>query len=197
MTDVIEAHIKNARITPWSGSAVVQEVMGMKAGPVRRLLKDLVGDPIEAPSDHIVARLVTAKLVMVEFNHRKSCLTADLEDREAPINPKLMKGKEWTSLLPFNLQDYQEALEYANQNAVHYRGIEPEGEEGEEQPTRGRKGGTFAKVQEYMLDNPETFDKANKADAVAKKIAEELDVPETTTVQYVYKCRRLRKQGEI
>ncbi len=48
-----------------------------------------------------------------------------------------------------------------------------------------------------MLEHPETFDKANKADELAKEISKELDVPESTTLQYIYKCRRLRKQEEI
>jgi|AntRauTorckE6833_2_1112554.scaffolds.fasta_scaffold20296_3 hypothetical protein len=195
MPDIFEQHIKNSRITPFSGSGVVQEIMGMKAGPVRRLLRDMVEGPFETPTDHIVARLATCKLVLIEFKHRKESITEGI-DEDAPVNHKHIKGREWTSMLPFTLKDYMEAVEYAKAEAVKYAGLVSD-EDGEGGAKRGRSGGTFNKVQEYMLDNPETFDKSNRVDELAKKIAEELDVPETTTVQYIYKCRRLRKQGEI
>ena len=195
MTDILEDHIKDARITPFSGVTAIQEVMSMSAGPARRLLKALVDTTVELPDDFIVARLAAAKLVDIEFKHRKESILEGIID-DGPVNPKLIKGREATSLLPFNLRDYQEAVRWAKSVADDYRPFEGEGDDGEP-VKRGRKGGTFDKVKQYMLDNPETFDKANKADEVAKVISEKLDVPESTTVQYVYKCRRLRKQEEI
>lgn len=195
---VFENHL-TTRISPFSGNGVVQEIMGMKAGPVRKLLKELVIESIEAPADHIVARLAAGKLAMKEFAYRKElAMVGQVEDK--PYNPKIGAALgETGSLLPFSMDDYKVALEYALANAPLYEGLEPEETDENGDAKRGRRsgGGTFGVVQEYMLANPETFEKHNKADVVAKTIAEELDVPETTAVQYVYKCRRLRKQGEI
>lgn len=197
MNDIDLARHLKCRLTPFSGSGVVQEVMQLSAGAARRLLKELVSETIEAPNNHIVARLVAARLLSKEFNFRRDQMMANVGEGES-FNAKMAKGLEPGSLLPFNLTDYREALEYANSQASLYEGLEGDGEEGsEDAPKRGRKGGTFDKVKEYMLDNPDTFEKSNKADDVAKTISEILDVPETTTLQYVYKCRRLRKQGEI
>jgi hypothetical protein len=189
-------HVK-CRLTPFSGSGVVQEVMQLSAGPARRLLKELVGETIETPNQHIIVRLVAARLLSKEFNFRRDQMMANVEPGES-FNAKMAKGLEPGTLMPFNLEDYREAVEYANSQAALYAGLEGDAEGGDDDASkRGRKGGTFDKVQEYMLDNPDTFEKSNKADDLAKTIAEILDVPETTTLQYIYKCRRLRKQGEI
>lgn len=195
MNEILSQHLKNSRLSAFCGSSAVQEVMSMDAGASRRLLKALVDTSIEPPNDFILARLIAARLVQVEFNHRKATITEGLV-QDTPIGPKQLKGREASSLLPFNVRDYQEALNWATAKVDEFRPLVAEDEDGEP-VKRGRKGGTFEKVKEYMLDNPETFEKSNKADEVAKKIAELLDVPETTTLQYVYKCRRLRKQEEI
>tara|TARA_S200002703_G_scaffold132563_2_gene120432 strand:+ start:2338 stop:2919 length:582 start_codon:yes stop_codon:yes gene_type:complete len=179
-TDVVQNHLFRHHPTPPSSfTAAVQATMSLRANDARRFLKDLVKESIEAPSSAIVVRLAAAYLVQLEMKHR---LANDFA----------------SSLLPFTLGDYHNALEYAKANESKYIGVEDDEETDEEgQKKRGRKGGTFDKIRDYLLDHPEMLEKAFKAADAVTVLVEELEIPENTCLQYLYKCRRLHKTGEL
>ena len=169
-TDVLERH----GVSTTSFARAVQEVMTMKAQAVRRLLKDLFSEPVEAP-DAVLSRLVTGRLVQNEMRFR-------------------IQNKGQT-LLPFTLADYREALEYAKGEEANHRAVYEGGEateDGEEAPKRGRSGGTFETVKAFYLEN-RTMDPKEAAATLAK----DHGLSENTAKVYFYKCRKMEKQGEL
>jgi hypothetical protein len=169
-TDVLERH----GVSTTSFARGVQEVMLMNAQAVRRLLKDMFSEPVEAP-DAVLSRLITGRLVQNELRFRIQ-----------------NKGE---SLLPFSLADYREALEYAKSEEVGHRAVYEGGSDdsdGEETQKRGRSGGTFEVVKAFYLEN-RSMDPKDAAATLAK----DHGLSENTAKVYFYKCRKMEKQGEL
>lgn len=168
-TDVLERH----GISTTSFSRGVQEVMIMNAQAVRRLLKDMFSEPVEAP-DAVLSRLITGRLVQNELRFRIQT-----------------KGE---SLLPFSLADYREALEYAKSEEAGHRAVYEgsDASDSEDAPKRGRSGGTFEVVKAFYLEN-RNMDPKEAAETLAK----DHGLSENTAKVYFYKCRKMEKQGEL
>lgn len=168
-TDVLERH----GISTTSFSRGVQEVMIMNAQAVRRLLKDMFSEPVEAP-DAVLSRLITGRLVQNELRFRIQT-----------------KGE---SLLPFSLADYREALEYAKSEEAGHRAVYEgsDASDNEDAPKRGRSGGTFEVVKAFYLEN-RNMDPKEAAETLAK----DHGLSENTAKVYFYKCRKMEKQGEL
>lgn len=183
--DVINKHLKN-RQNIKSFSLAVQEVMDMKAVKVKSLLKDLIVEPVELSHSAVVNRLAAAYLIQVEMKHR-------------------VNNDFTSSLLPFHIADYKDAIAYGKEKEPIYSRILPEesedGEDGEVvvkvKGKRGRKGGTFDKVKDYVKENPDMLEKSYDAKKATQKIADDLEIAYNTALNYLYKCRRLHKTGDF
>lgn len=164
-----------------SSMKAVQEVMSMNSVRVKKLLKGMFDVSVEVPGNVWLNRLAAAYLVQIEVKHR-------ISDGE--------------SFLPFNLKDYNEAMEYAQANSHKYIKFDTvEDENGEEivvEKKRGRRkgSGSFPKVEAFVNENPELLDKSYDAKDGAKLIVENLGIKEATALQYLYKCRRLHQKTE-
>lgn len=175
MTDILQSH----GVPTSSYSRAVQAVEEKKARPVRLLLKDLVDESVEPPSSAIACKLATKYLVQKAVRHHVQT-----------------KGAE--TLLPFTLEAYREAVQYAQEHEAEWTPVETEEpaegdtEASEKPKKRGRKGGgVFETAKQVFLDNPDV-----SRDQFLN-LCEDKGLKKGSAQVYWYKLIKLHKQGEL
>lgn len=164
--NLLEKHHISSR----SFSRAITEVMNLNATMARRLLKDLVDEPIEPPGNVIEVKLAAAYLVQLEVK-------------------KVIESKKTESLLPFSILDYKEALEYAREQKDKRKGLD---DTNEDESNESSHGGTFSIVKEFFFDHQHL-----SAKEASKILSEDYNLSESTAKVYWYKILKLRKQGDL
>lgn len=173
--DVIAKHLQLGKQPVRSFTAAVRTVMDMNGVNAKRLLKDLIDTTVEVSNDSaMVCKLAAAQLVQTEMKFRLS--------------------HDNMSLLPFNIHDFNEAMKFGRDNAGDYERVRLD-EEGEP-IKRGRKkgSGTYGLYENHFEDNPKDLDRDAKD--VAQELADKFDVAYNTSLNYIYKIRRIKNQEE-
>lgn len=143
-----------------AGNEVVQNLDPSK---VRELATELVGN-VELPEREVTLRLATGFLVQKDRKNARSNVEAD------PLS--------------FSEEDWAEALQYATENEQeHNAAYNGDSEDGETDGTanRGRKGGAFKLAMVWMDAHSDMT-----AKEASEKMAAELDINESTALQYAY-----------
>lgn len=150
----------------------ISDVKQLKTKKLKTLIKDLVADKVSLPNSIIKLRLVAMYLVQKD---RKFALENLGED----------------GLIPFTVHDYEEALQYADDNYTFWRSLSDseQSDDADEVSSKINSKSQYGKVLSLVRDNMTLKNKE-----IAKMVVEQFGMKEATANSYVSKAKKELKE---